>query len=1348
MGGSFKSKALEANLEQTKVKTIVIPEEQQWFLELSKEKWGIHKRTDAFLRELNHAMRNTSDVLDMLHTICLSDLWFYNGLEDAERALIVVVDLFTELAAEEGYRDKWLMCLVKFIDRLVKLETFPISVIDRSLGLLEHYWTLYPALYIKNSRYFKTYLAKAAYVEGFESRVIQLTKSVLSACVDAWAEHLDLMTWYKEKREVLNVITEAQLEDGSVHFYRRLKAAIEASSSWRDVEELMSYNDIANYFRSFTEAFESPLETIYYLSLLLHTGYMAHLSNHLLYDINRNMRHVFKEISESDTQAFIDAMMQEFTALEERNPSTVLDCMLTLGKEIIHTGNENNLRYFVFKLIESGFHQPGAPTLNENWQIEVNPNHIKNIRTWLELIGYNPSVSRNLVAALIVNLKLGGVFIADTDLFQRDVTQLLNSDIVPVYREIKQLAKLFPVYFRDIGAEGELRDVSTAVDELSMRQDRLIHFLRKQIHTESNNTHIALTEAVLTFWYSGDHAVLEDKIPADVAQWLASDTQWSSASRQCVQALVTEMGTPFAELFYQSQTDIEACLARVDAEAVIKKRVLLLFKVHDLLREKYAMASEHVVNLLRGNPLFTEGEIKTFVDAVASENYRAALDKLFEWMQRLKAIVVDSEKTEGFENIYYKRHLAVGIPSMYGQYVEPKFEALGMIYRLEVYASKMMRAWVEAQNLDFVTGKTLDRVYDVLTYFKEGLALDGINNEGFNSRMSMLKFSLTSKSFSLDQFMNIFEFISRDIKQIIQEYFIDVYERPLKLILPQMGYDTDTEKQKVTEGFLRDHLYTAFFIQDLDQYVSKILSTLHEMAALYSRACLQNMMTYSADQTITSLTEVNTAVDNTVFIGAKAFFLKRLKAMQLNVPEGFVLTTEVFRHRRCIWEHPHIRNELKARIAVEMQKLEAATGKRYGDTENPLLLSVRSGSSISLPGAMMTFLNVGMNDAIAEKFGEKTQNKWMAYDCYRRLLQSYGMAFGMHRDVFDQMMEAFKARFNVRYKSDFTGAQMAEIAGAYKSALKTHGVYFESDPVAQLEIIIKSVIESWFSESAKTYRKYMEIAEEWGTAVLVQKMVLGNQNASSGTGVVFTNNPMDDLSDIELFGDYVLQSQGEDVVSGLVNTRPVSKSQGRASGSSMEEAFPALYAKLKQYAQKLIHEEGYVHQEIEFTFTSDAGDDLYILQTRNQKIKSKHVGKRFGVADDKLTKLGKGIGAGNGLINGFVAFDATDIQAIKSKTPEANVILFRTATVPDDIPLIFESEGLITTKGGITSHAAVTAAGLGKSCIVETKGLQIDEVTKTVSAANHVLRTGDAVAMDGHLGNVYMGHHSIETVAT
>ena len=1361
MAESFSSKALEANLARTRDTEIDIPEEQQWFMDLSGSKWGINKRTREFITELNHKYRNDQYVIESLHNICLTDLWFYNSAEDPERTLLVLVDIFEGLfnsEMDDDSRELLIKTLIKFMDRLANLDDFPETIIQRCIDLIRATVTEHELLYIRNSGYFKTYLHKIAQLPAFTAALTELTADLLLRCIEYWESTSRVDEWFHAKRHLFHQMDANTMNEIGKPFFDKLRESLAQADDWKKVSNLMFYNDISNYFRSFTERFESFLETIYYIYYLLGLPGMSHLSDHLLYDMNRNLRSVFKELDEDDVTGFIDTIMDQFKELNLEHGGTVLDCIITLGREALDTEDQAIIAYFIKGLVKLGFHYPGSVTLNKDWQIRVNTNHVKNIRVWLELIQYVPSEMRELLAALIVNLKLGGIFISDTDLFQRDVTRLLNADIGPVYREMKQLAKIFPVYFRDIGAEGKLREISTAIDELSMRKDRLIHFLRKQTHTESNNTHILLSRKIIEYWYDGDKEQLKDLVPEDVYHWINQDDEWFVSVHQIMKKLCAVTNAGVTELLSAEIDDIEAALAKIpEGNKRDKKRVLHIFQVYTLLTEKYSLESEDVLSVLRSSGLCSEEMLAQLQSNLEKGRKKDAILQIFTFMNQLKGIILDPKQSEALENIYYKRHIAAGIPSMYGQYIEPKFEALGMTYRLEKNASKLMVELLQTINPEYITAKTFRHILDVLELFRIGLELDGIYNQGFNSHLDMLKYSLASPSFSLDQYMNIFQFMAQDIKQIINEYFFDVYQNSLKRIIPQVFPEpenqTETEKRQFhymeSEKFLRDNLATAFLVQDLDNFITTTLGNLRSMLDTYPRSFIENMMTYDPDFTFSRLDQTSEEMDNPVFLGAKAFFLKKLIGFGFPVPPGFVLTTEVFRHRETIHAHPHISHEFDRSIGNNIKEIEKVTGKKYGDPENPLFFSVRSGSSISMPGAMKTFLNVGINDEIAETLSKRKGFGWTAWDCYRRFLQSWGMAYGIERDNFDRIMLDHKDRWGVELKIQFTNEQMKKIAQDYKRLLEDRGIEIEKDPFLQLKQAIISVLDSWSSKSAIYYRNHMQIADEWGTAVLVQHMALGNLSTSSGTGVVFTNSPFNGHSGINLYGDFALCSQGEDVVAGLVNTLPITEYQRKRyymdSSLSLESAFPHIYEALIDYAKQLIEQHGFVHQEIEFTFESDRREDLYILQTRNQKFKKQKSMATFVKPGHEMKLVGRGIGVSSGVLSGMLAFDMKDLKVFKRKDPSNKVILVRPDTVPDDIPLIFNCDGLITGKGGTTSHAAVAAAGLGKVCIVNCKGLRVDEEEKTCVINGHVFGSGDEISIDGNLGNVYEGHYEIQT---
>jgi len=891
-----------------------------------------------------------------------------------------------------------------------------------------------------------------------------------------------------------------------------------------------------------------------------------------------------------------------------------------------------------------------------------------------------------------------------------------------------------------------------------MRKDRLIHFLRKQTHTESNNTHILLTGKIIEYWFDGSKERLYGSVPEDVYEWLDQENEWFISVNEIMKALCDRMDMTPKMLLSAEIENIENALAKISVGSEReKKRVLYIFQVHILLTEKYSLESEDVLSVMRSSGLCSNENLNILKENLENHKTKEAIQQIYEFMNKLKKVILDPKQSEALENIYYKRHIAAGIPSMYGQYIEPKFEALGMTYRLEKTAAKLMVELLHTVNPEYITARTFRHIYDVLELFRIGLELDGIYNQGFNSHLDMLKYSLTSPSFSLDQYMNIFQFMAQDIKQIINEYFFDVYESALKRIIPRIFSSaegrTETEERQSyymeSEKFLRDNLASAFLVQDLDNFITNTLGNLRNMLDTYSHSFIESMMTYDPDLTFSLLSQTSEEMDNPVFLGAKAFFLKKLIRYGFPVPSGFVLTTEVFRHKDIIYSHPHINHEFSRMIMNNIKHIEKLAGKNYGDPENPLFFSVRSGSSISMPGAMKTFLNVGMNDEIAERLSLRKGYGWTAWDCYRRFLQSWGMAYGIERDTFDRIILDHKDRWGVELKIQFTEEQMKKIAYDYKGLLSDKGIEIENDPFLQLKQSIKSVLESWSSKSAVYYRNHMQVADEWGTAVLVQQMALGNLSTNSGTGVVFTNSPFNGHSGVNLYGDFALCSQGEDVVAGLVNTLPITENQRKKynidSSLSLESAFPRIYEALVVYATQLIEQHGFVHQEMEFTFESDRAEDLYILQTRNQNFKKQKSMDAFVKPSSEMKLVGRGIGVSSGVLSGVLAFDMKDLKVFKQKDHTGKVILVRPDTVPDDIPLIFNCDGLITGKGGTTSHAAVAAAGLGKVCIVNCKGLRVNEEEKTCVINGHELAAGDAISIDGDAGNVYEGHYEIRT---
>ncbi len=1080
----------------------------------------------------------------------------------------------------------------------------------------------------------------------------------------------------------------------------------------------------------------------------------------IIWNLNSILKQTLDEVSKENMIQLIDQIFDFCKGLRKEHSSSVLDILLTLGKKLIDisevSGNKL-INYFEDRIINFGFETPGIVYVNEDWQLSVNKNHIKNIDVWLDLIEYSQLEMEKLLSVLIVNLQLGGIFLSDTDLFQREITKILNSNIAPFYKKIKQLTRIFPVYFSEIGAEGEIRKVTTSMDEILHRKDKLIHFLRKQVHTESNNTLIGLTKDIFNFWYDGNIKSIKHMLPENVYNSINTKSEYFAPIHKLIVALCKVSKKLPNELLALSENQFDELLTRVvSSNNCDLKRLRDMKKLYSCLKEKYSFESVDITSVLKRYSYIKDSDIDKFKRALDDEDFKTSLKLIYSFMGSLKEIIYDDKPSEAWENIYHKRHIAIGIPSMYGTYREPKFEALGLTFRLENVATRLMEKVVAQINLNYISAKTLKDIYVILDYFMEGLNLDGITNQSLTSNLLMLKYSLRSQSLSFEQYINIFQFIAEDIRRTIIKYFLKSYEIPLRIVIPQL-FDKENKLNadgkvklvnSISEKFYRDIISEAFLVQPLDNFITRILDSLREMADNLKPSMIKEVMSYNSDLVIARLGKTNPQVDNQVFLGSKAYHLKKLRIAGFPIPPGFVITTEVFRKHKAIFEHPELRSEIYVLISSHLSLVERAAKKEFGNPANPLLLSVRSGTAISMPGAMDTLLNVGMNDEITESLSKKPGFEWSAWDSYRRLLQSWGMAFGLTRDEFDNIIESFKLKYKVEQKTDFSPKAMREIAMAYKQTINSTGIEFEEDVFSQLIMTINLVFDSWGSDRAKVYREHLEIADEWGTAVVIQQMIFGNMHHKSGTGVIFTQDPTTGQQGVNLYGDYTFRSQGEDIVSGLVKPCPVSKHQKSSNiedNNSLQELCPKIYNKLYELAIELTEVLGYNHQEIEFTFESDNPEDLYILQIRDQDMASSKPIIAFKESTENMHLVGRGIGVGGGAMNGAVAFDEDDIIKIKKANPKNNIILVRPDTVPDDIGMIFESDGLLTGKGGATSHAAVTAVRLGKTSVVSCANLQVYEDNKHCIISDVTFKPGDFISIDGHLGNVYKGNYPIES---
>ncbi len=489
-------------------------------------------------------------------------------------------------------------------------------------------------------------------------------------------------------------------------------------------------------------------------------------------------------------------------------------------------------------------------------------------------------------------------------------------------------------------------------------------------------------------------------------------------------------------------------------------------------------------------------------------------------------------------------------------------------------------------------------------------------------------------------------------------------------------------------------------------------------------------------------------------LGGKGANLAEMTNIGLPVPQGFTITTEAC--TQYYEDGKTINPEIQAQIMEYISKMEEITGKKFGDKENPLLVSVRSGARASMPGMMDTILNLGLNEDVVEVLSEKSGNPRWAWDCYRRFIQMYSdVVMEVGKKYFEQLIDEMKAKKGVTQDVELTADDLKELAGQFKAEYKEKiGTDFPSDPKEQLMGAIKAVFRSWDNPRANVYRRDNDIPYSWGTAVNVQSMAFGNMGDDCGTGVAFTRDPATGAKG--LFGEFLTNAQGEDVVAGVRTPMKISE---------MEEKFPEAFAQFKDVC-KILEDHYRDMQDMEFTVEHGK---LFMLQTRNGKRTAQAALKiacdlvdegmrteeeavlmidprnldtllhpQFDAAALKAaTPMGKGLGASPGAACGKIVFTAEDAEEWNARGEK--VVLVRLETSPEDITGMKASQGILTVRGGMTSHAAVVARGMGTCCVSGCSEITMDEENKKFTLGGKEFHEGDYISIDGSTGNIYDG---------
>ena len=1409
--GPIESDALKANLLETATGKVEIDEELRVLLEVVERYKGLHSSLERLLYEVCHPFRNWKMILPQLRSFVLKNSGHYRTHQKGPEAFRLFANLFFA-ALEDCRRDPALLSQVvaakmAWLDKMVNLFSqedlvrfgTPLNELFTRIDLLGRDGDAI-IMHIVRGQHSVKKLAARLVALGDDGTVAfdygplaSMIRTVLGKNYHYWLQEDDPLQWFDEHcgilrqdaptRQLFDKISHAAMHDHVAALDTTLDQ--DALAGTRRLLTLPGHVDIVRDYREIPDALmraEVPCDKdmegqggslqqfienrkLLFLFRIMDTQGLYLIHEETLREINRSLVQLVRQQSFEEIEDFLLTTFQLLKVNVRKFPHTSLQCIQVLGDEVFDRGNSRMVEAFLWGLVRFGFQHVGVVGVDENWQPLLNPAHLSNIRVWLHLIMQEPKWCSTLFSALIIHLKLSGTCIKDTDLFQRDITLLLNHAIEPIYNLSKQFTKLMPVFYNEIGSEGELRDVSTELDEIHRRRDLLIHFLRKQGHVESSNLIVDFIMEIFRFWKTGQKELLLPFLPEEVYSQIETsgpyvDDQYVLSARVWRELEIRDV----SDLLQIEEEDLSGFLAlQTDLQEHEVRRFELLVKMYKLLYQKYELGFQEIRIELEQAVRDGFPEMERVLAVLEEDDTEKCLEVILATLDQLKEIILSKTQFEAREDIYYKRHIAVDIPSVYGRYKEKKFDALSLTFRLENLANLYLEKLPETVNLTFITQATFWNIVRCLRIFMQALRIDGITSRRLETYLSLLTSSLKVRRFSYTQYLDIFRGLSEGVKDIIYASYTNIHQNNLSIIIPQIGrenllpkykglYDEEdvpTSVQRLSETFMRELISSTFGLQHLDNFILRIIQTLESQKDKLDSQHLDLLMTYNQEKAISMLHDPNPYTHNLIHLGNKGFNLATLMAEGIRVPAAFALTTEIFRCRDVVFGYQQPREELMQRIRNALNEIERLTGRVYGSSDCPLLLSVRSGGAISMPGMMATVHNVGYNEDIIAEYVKNGGNEYVAWDNYRRFLQSWAMISGVQREDFQELMNEAKATHGVALKRQFSAAQMKELALSYQKLVRKRGLGIPDDPWLQLINAVQLVLDSWGNLKASDYRKIMDVSDAWGTAVIVQAMVFGNRSGSAGSGVVFTAHPYRKVQRVALWGDYAYGDQGEDIVSGLVTSCAVSVEQaqldGRAVDETLERRFPAIYNELLQISRDLVYEKRWNPQEIEFTFEGPEPDKLFLLQTRDMiTIKKKeHLNVFIESPELSISHLGQGVGVSGSAFSGRAVFTAENIKKLREKDPNAKLVLIRQDTVPEDIKVINMADALLTSRGGQTSHASVVAVRLEKTCVVGVRQLKVYETAQYCEIGDHRIHFGDAVSIDGRSGLVLKGTHAI-----
>ncbi|HUI68582.1 MAG TPA: PEP/pyruvate-binding domain-containing protein [Nitrospirota bacterium] len=1054
------------------------------------------------------------------------------------------------------------------------------------------------------------------------------------------------------------------------------------------------------------------------------------LSRNALENIKSNTPMMFEKLSGFGR---IDACAGLLSCIREAGSPLKEDIMTDpkLAASLLNSGSDELIALYTDDLKQIVI--PAAKVSGhsaDTWAEIVNPLHLERLSKFMDMLQLGSRRLQDVFIHVIANLYVSGVHIPDDKLYQRRVSAYLNSEAMklPFFLNHLFLEKL-PVYFNEVGAVSRTRDYSTELD--SWGNDPVLYFLRKQVHVNASNYNVRLIEEIINSWVNDDPALLRAMVPRDMFGTLKPELfhRYSTVIKPFLESVgvIDADGLHIKRLLDVTVSENHPQLRDDGQVDEIRTKVILICKLYQEIVGKYSLLSrDHV----RRDPFIR-------------------LSEQFDKVKSLKQTVLSPEKTVAQESLYFKRHIAFGIPSVLGSYHEPKFDALGEMLRREAELGALFEevlSGIEDKAWQFLR-RDLSRWLSSLTVMHELLKLEGLENAQVDEIVTILKNGRLRISQIVDllgmwqkELAWIVEFVTRTFHQSLVGILGRYPKDELPEYLMNLNSDEKDFANKAADIIIRDMMTGLTGLVEVDRIIDKLIRALKSHVADGADEELDvdepgEHKTFFVIQELTARDAMRLAP----LIGGKAKNLVYLSNLGFRVPPGLVFSSLHTPRYKEFTNSPNFMTVLKQAV----KKIEDRSGTFFGDKDNPLFLSVRSGSYVSMPGILSTILYCGMNRDTLRAFMKNTGNPSLAWDSYRRFIEHYGtVALGLDMALFDNIMNDVMKKHAVTTQGELALEHLEEIAGLYERELSRRGMDIPNDVYEQLRQSVQAVYASWYSERAEQFRNVTETSVHWGTSVTLMQMVFGN-DAGAGASVFFTRNPFTYKQAI--YGETRENATGDDLVYGRQENRPLSKEQIRAGRESLEEVDPHLYFQHQELAKRIEDAMGGLPQEVEVTYTKDADGNrvISVLQTRRME-----AGEDFFHTFDDICRMesriiGRGIAAYGGALSGVATFTSSPehIQEL-IKTAGMPAILLRKTASTDDVSLMPVIRGIITSAGGITSHAAVLAWKFHVTAVVACSDMTIEINEQGESYAmvgGVVVKEGTAISIDGSTGLIFSG---------